>query len=200
MTKINNLDALADQIYQEGIEKAKKESEALLEEARLKARAMIEEAEEKAESIISEAKSKSSHLEMSTRNEIQVKSRQAISDLKVSIQELLLTASLEQPVSKAFRKEEFLKELMLTVSRQWDSSDELNILVPPELQDQIRSYVAEVSGNKLPSLEVKPSPAMKNGFRIEDRKNGYYISFSDEDFAEFLKPYFSERLRQLLFN
>jgi len=200
MTQMNNLDALADQIYQEGIEKANRESEKIVEEARQKAAGMIEEAEAEASNILNEAQANANRLESRTQNEIQVKSKQALSDLRVAIEQLLLSSSLDDPIKHLFQKEDFLKALILKVTEQWGASDEYTISIPEDTHKDIRNFLSGHLNKELSSLTIKPSSDVRNGFTVKNTGEGYYISFTEEDFIEFLKPYFSDQLKQLLFH
>ncbi len=200
MTQMNNLDALADQIYQEGIEKATRESERMLAAARQKAQVIVEEAKTEATNRLNEAKAKVTQLESRAMNEIQVKSKQALSDLRTDIETVLLANSLNSPTTKLFAEKEFLKELILTLSSQWRDDDEHVVTVPADLLEEIQKYLSGMSKKKLDGLVLNPSPRISGGFTVDQTEKGYYLSFTDEDFIEFLTPYFSEQLQQILFD
>lgn len=199
MAEVKNLDILAEQIYQEGIEKAKKESGEIIKRAEAKAKEILDDAEAQAREHQQKAEKEAERLKTSANNEVQTKARQAVSDLKLAIENLLTTEVLDKPAKETFEKEDFIKELMLKATDQWSQSGNVDIQLSDELASKIQKFLNGELKKKVPGLTVTPQENMKKGFVVEDREDGYYISFTDEDFSEFLKPYFSEHIQKLLF-
>lgn len=199
MAQVENLDKLADQIYQEGIEKANKESETIISKAQSKANKIIEDAEIKAKEIVQKSEKEAEKIKTSTLNEVKIKSKQAISDLKEEIESKFLSRNVNEKISGAFKDEDFIKELLLATTRNWSESDEMEIVLPEDLKKKIDSFLHKEINKKLSGTSIKTNNKMNNGFIIENTKEGYFISFKEEDFQEFLRPYFSERIRDILF-
>ena len=88
-SSISNLEKLTDQIYQEGIEKAKIQSAKMIEEAEAEKAMLLKNAKAKADSILEEAQREANRLYQSVESELQLKSKQFISDLKENIEGLL---------------------------------------------------------------------------------------------------------------
>ncbi|MDX1628753.1 MAG: hypothetical protein R3345_08635 [Fulvivirga sp.] len=199
MIKMNNLDSLADQIYNEGVEKANTEADKILENARNEAKGIINRASIEADQILKKAKTEGEKERKSVQNEIQVKARQIISDLEKSVEELLVEKLLEKPAAKSFNEEEFVKELILSAMNRWSKSDEIELTLPDQLYKEMREYILERLDKKLEDITIRPDNKLENGFVIIHRGEGYFLSFTKDDFVEYLKPYFSKQIRSILF-
>jgi V/A-type H+-transporting ATPase subunit E len=199
MSEIKNLDSLADEIYQEGIAKAQAESESIIAKAKEEARKIREEAQIEADEQKRKAETETLRLQSSVENEMKVKSRQAISDLRTQIESMLLSTTLDQEVGDAFDDQKFIQELILKATSHWAEKAELELDLPDEMQQKIHDFLQQKLKDRLANLTIKPVKELKKGFVVEDRKEGYFISFTDEDFQHFLAPYFSRQLEKILF-
>jgi V/A-type H+-transporting ATPase subunit E len=199
MKQVENLDKLAEEIYKEGIEKAKKDSEDIILDARKQSDKIIKDAEQKANEIIQKCEKEAEKINRSTLNEVSLKSKQIISDLKESIKTLIVKENLDKHVGKIFEDKEFIVQLILSISKKWSSSKETELIIDSEYIKNLDSYLGEKLKDQLKGMEIKTSEIPIRGFQIKNTKEGYYVSFSDVAFIEFLKPYFSDRIQKMLF-
>jgi len=199
MTEINNLDALAGQIYQEGVEKANKEAEEIKQRAEADAQHALDNANAEAEKIISNAKKETDKLRASVLNELEVKSKQALSDLKSTIESSVLNDTLVDPVKETFNSNQFIETLLITISKKWSKADEIEIELSKELNDEVSNHIKSDLKANLAKLKFKPVESMSAGFVVNVKDKGYFLSFTDEDFIEFLKPYYSSKVQEILF-
>ena len=200
MPQVENLNKLADRIYQEGIEKANKESEHILSEAKRQASEILENAKNEAERLIQDAQKSSVSFEERTSNEIRVKSNQAISDLQEYIKNSILRKTLEGSIEKAFEDESFIKELIIEATKNWSKTDQIDVIISGEIEQQVASFINSKLKEELPDLLITAGNANASGFVVKHQKEGYFIEFSSETFKAFLMPYFSRVTNDLLFN
>lgn len=199
MKQVENLDKLAEEIYQEGIEKAKKESEAIISEARKKSDKIIKEAELKANEIIKRSEKEAERINSSSISEVSLKTKQIISDLKESIKSVILNENLEKCVREKFKEKDFIGQLILSATEKWSLNEDPEIIINKEHINDLDSYLVKKIKEQLPGMEVRPGKIPGSGFQIKNTNEGYYISYSEEAFIEFLKPYFSDRIQNMLF-
>jgi len=199
MTELNNLDALAGQIYKEGVEKADLEAKEIKQKAESEAQKIIEQAKAEADRIVSTAYKESEKLRSSVNNELEIKSKQALSDLKSDIEKSILKDSLIEPVKGAFKSIDFTVELILNIAKKWSKTDEVEIEISEDQAKLIEQHIQNELNNNLPKLKIKTHASVSAGFLVNVKDKGYLLSFTDDDFIEFLKPYYSEKIKELLF-
>jgi V/A-type H+-transporting ATPase subunit E len=61
-----------------------------------------------------------------------------------------------------------------------------------EAEGAVKALLAE-------GIEVGYSEKVKSGFKVAPKDGGYYISFTDEDFAALLGEYLKEKITKILF-
>ncbi|MEM6362729.1 MAG: V-type ATP synthase subunit E, partial [Bacteroidota bacterium] len=122
MAEINNIEKLTDKIYQEGVEKAQKESKEIISSAEVECNRILEEARKEAKSIVAKAEQEAAKTIRSTENELKLKGKQFISDLQDEIRTLLSSKILKNGTSAAFADAAFLKSAILEAIGFWKSS------------------------------------------------------------------------------
>ncbi len=197
--EINNLDKLLDKIYSEGLEKAQAESANLLAKTKKDCEALKKEAQEEAHAIITNAKRESASLTKSAENELQLKGKQLINDLKGEIENLLSNAILESNVSAAFADVSFLQAVIQEAVGHWKSTDTLELTLPKSLETKIEKSFTRSIEKHIAGLEVDFSDKMKGGFRISRSGDTYQVSFTEEDFIHLLRSYLTVQTDRLLF-
>ncbi|MEO9476739.1 MAG: hypothetical protein ABJG41_14450 [Cyclobacteriaceae bacterium] len=198
MAALNNLDALAEQLYLEGMAKSEQESEKLLSEARAKRENLLKEAQEEARSIISKAKKEAEKHRASVDSQIHQKAKQAIQDLKKQIEELINAKLLDTSLKSLLTDKAFVKELILATLTQWKEGKDLELVISEQLTTNHKDLEQSVH-KLLPGLTIVPDQAMDSGFKIQDKDQGYILSFTDQDFKAFFKPYFSKAINKIVF-
>ncbi len=196
---MDNLEKLTDKIYQEGVARAKKESEEIISKANAESLQLVEEAQKEADGIIKAARQEADKIKRSIENELQLKSRQLVSDLQNEVYSLLSTKVLNGTTSELFADEAFLKSAILEVIRCWKPGDDLEIIMPEELKKQLDESFHNSIKMHLTNLKLTFNSQLKDGFRIVEKAQGFHISFSKDEFVQFFESYLSDKARQLLF-
>lgn len=201
----NKLQKLTEQLYEEGLSKGRTDAEKLVSDAEAKAKSIVAEAEKKAAAIVGEAEKKAAETSKNAMTEISLAGRSAIAALKTEINNMIVTKAVSGAVKQADMDVEFIKNMMLTVARNWNgaSSDKVSLSVMlPEAQKAEFDKSFEASATEILSagIEVGYSKNVKSGFKIGAKGGSYYISFSDEDFDALLGGYLREKVSKLLYS
>ncbi len=199
------LQELTDKIYQEGVDKANKEAKKILSDAKKQADEMLAKAKKEAGSATDKAKKEAEDLKNNALNELRLSARQAISDLKQEVVDLIQAKTIEPEARAAFKSESFTGDIIATIVKNWDpeSSDnvDLRVLLPEKKQKDFEHYFKNKAKDLLDKgLEINFSEKIKGGFKIGPGKGGYLISFTDDDFDNFFKAYMRPRLIDMLFD
>ncbi|MDR2083811.1 MAG: V-type ATP synthase subunit E [Bacteroidales bacterium] len=197
----DTLKKLTDRIYEEGIEKVNNEADLIIAEAKSKADCILHDAKKKSEEIISKAENDSEELKKKVSSELEMTAKQSISAIKQSITDIMLAEALDAPLSKTFKDENFIKEMITIMLKNWDIKSEnsnFELLYPEsaKLESFFKEKFSELTENKIKFI---PSKDVTDGFTILSKAEGYKISFSEESFNEFIKNYIRPRTFELLF-
>jgi len=197
---INNLEKLTDQIYQEGIEKAEKQSKQMLQDAQDQKAMILKNAKAEAESIIEEAEREVKRLKLSTESELELKAKQFISDLKGKIQNLLSQKIIENKTKEALADVDFIKNSISEILKHWKNANDVELVLPQNLEDKFKGVFSKKIHEVAPNMVIKFDSNLNNGFRIARKDDNYQISFSDDDFIAIFKTYLSEQTHKILFD
>jgi len=195
---------LTEKIYKEGVVKAINEAERILEEANKDASEIITQAKNKEKEIIEQAEYRASEITKKSESEMQLSAKQAISKLKQQITDLVLSKQVETPVRDAFKDTEFVKNIILTLIKNWNPQkpEELNVnlLLPKKDEKEFKHFFENKAKQYLNSgLEINFDTNIKSGFKIAPKNGSYIISFTDTDFENYFKNYIRKNTKQLLF-
>lgn len=201
----NKILELTEKIYNEGVEKAKKEAELIIANAKKEADNIINAAKNGEKEIAEQAQKQADELKKNTDSEIRLAARQFISNLKQQITGLITTAQVEAPVEDAFKDEKFVKNIILTVIKNWNPQkpEELNIslLLPQKEEKELTDFFNNKAKEFLDSgLEINFDPSIISGFKIGPKDGSYYISFTDKDFENYFKNYLKNRTKKMIFD
>jgi V/A-type H+-transporting ATPase subunit E len=199
----DKLQELTNKIYQEGISKGKHEAEKIREEAEKKADEIISNAKKEAEKIRQEAVKKAEEDKKNMMAELKLAARQAVNSLKQKISELIQSKSIKEVSTPAFKDQEFINEVIITMVRSWSPETgtlDLTSVLPQEKQKEIDQYFNHKARELLDKgLNLKYSDELKEGFEIGPKDGSYTISFKETDFEAFIKEYLRPRMINLLF-
>ena len=135
--------------------------------------------------------------------EITLAGRQAVSKIKTELAEAVIMKSAGAAVKAATMDAEFIKSMLLAVAQNWNSSTvdvSLVALLPEERRAELDAAIAKSAAECAKAgLEVGYSKEVKSGFKLGEKKGGYYISFTDESFDALLKEYLREKVSNMLF-
>lgn len=200
----NKLQQLTQKLYDEGLEKGRAEADRLVAEAKERAARTIREAEAEAGRILSEARVKADDVAKNTMTEIALAGKQAVAKIKSEIASLIVARSTSDAVKGAALDPEFVKQMLLTVARNWNGADsshgDLQALLPEREREAFaKTFDAAAAELLAAGVEVGYSERVKSGFKVGARDGGYYISFSDEAFDELLREFLREKVYRLLY-
>lgn len=198
-TMDTKLQELTDKIYREGIEKANEEKIKMLDEAREYASRIREEAEQERSRILDEARKEADSLKERTAAEIRMVTGNALAALKKDIRDMLHYAAVEQPVGDTLSNENNLKEIILQALSAAKDDGSAKVMLPDSMSEKARNAVVDgIRAVLEKEPEIESSSGLFNGFAIRKGEAGYYISFTDADFASLLERCFNEEMDQLL--
>jgi V/A-type H+-transporting ATPase subunit E len=198
----SKIQQLTEAIYNEGVQKARLEAEAILKEANDKAARIEQDALKAAEKLLSDARNKSEELKRHVDSEIKMTVNQAVSSVKQEITSLVTMNVIQPPVKEIFSDAAYIQKLVVEVVKGWLSKEsfDLNVILPDSGREQMETFFRNNLAAELnKGLEVSFSQSVKSGFRIGPADGSYLISFTDEDFTNFLKAYLRPKTSQLLF-
>ena len=173
------LDQLTNKIYQEGVEKAKQDAEEILEKA-------------KAEIIVL------AQLKRNTEADLKLAGNQAISSLKQQIKALLSAKILNEPVGELMVNPDFLRELVLSLTGNMDQKQGFEIKFSKEMEGKMDQAFENSLKREVKDLKVDFDGKFAKGFRIEPKGDTYQLTFTEEDFINFFKPYLKEKTEKLV--
>ena len=199
----NKLQELTQKLYNEGLEKGRAEAERLVAEAKEQAAKIVADAKAEAEAIAKAAEMRADDIAKNAMTEITLAGRQAVSKIKTELAEAVIMKSAGAAVKAATMDAEFIKKMLLAVAQNWNSSTvdvSLVALLPEERRTELDAAIAKSAAECAKAgLEVGYSKEVKSGFKLGEKKGGYYISFTDESFDALLKEYLREKVSNMLF-
>jgi len=198
------LQELTEKLYNEGLTKGQQEADNVLKQAKTEAESIIANAKIKAEEIEKLAKKQAEETKANANIEIKLAGRQTISEVKNSVENLILTKIVSADVKSTFDNKAFVKELIKTATENFSPSNANNtnlfMIVPENQKQELLQYIeTNVSKELSSTIEVKEDGRLKSGFKIGSKTDGYYISFTDEDFDNLFKAYLRPKVSSLLF-
>lgn len=199
----NKIQEITEKIYQEGISKGNAEAETIVSDARKEANDIISAAKKEADSLLKEARKKSEEIISNGQAELKLSSKQALNALKQQVTDTINGEIIHSSVSSAFDDRQFIQKIIEQAVKNWNAgteNPEITVLVPGNEEKKLIDYFTK-SVKKLldKGFEIKADESVKTGFQISPGDGSYKISFTGEDFANFLKQYLRPKLVELLF-
>lgn len=198
----SKIQQLTEVIYNEGVQKAREEAEAILKEAQQKAVMIEEEARKAAAAIMADTRKKSQEFKQHVESEVKMTLNQAISAMKQQVAQLVTMKALQPPVKELFSDKDYLKTLVSAIVKGWleKESFDLNVILPEQGKEQMEKFFRQSLAAELnKGVEFSFSQDFRSGFKIGPADGSYLISFTDDDFLNFLKAYLRPKTNQLLF-
>ena len=193
------LQELIDTIKTEGVQTAEKQAEQIVASAEEKAREITGEAEKRAGELIEEARAEQAKLEQSGRETLKQAGRDLI--LSVQAQFAAMFKSVVNAAAGEAISADILENTIVTVVNAWSQgkTDPLDVILSEgdlkQLEQRLRNRLAEqISAGS----EIKPSDAVKSGFRVSTKDGALYYDFTVESLAEALSAYVGPRLTAVL--
>ena len=194
----NKLDILTQKLYNEGVDKARREAENIINQAKQEAEKIIADAKAKAAQMNADAETEVSNLKKKAESEMTLSARQAITALKQAITNLVAG-----DVAKiGFEEKAFIQELLMTIVKKWDVAGgnlNMEILLSEGEKAKFESFVAAKYKDLLDKgLDVKVGN-LEEGFVIQPKDGGFQIAFSEKLFEAFFNQYMKGFTKKLLF-
>ena len=200
----NKLLELTNKIYSEGVLKAEGEGKEIKEKAKNEAAKIVEDAKKEAGKIVEQAEARADEIRKNVLAELKLSANQSVSAVKQKITDLITLKLVDKPVKEAFRDKNFIKKIIEILVRNWSSvetgSAGLMLMLPEKDKAEIENYFLQKQQELLKSgLEVKADDTLTTGFKIAPKDGSFMISFTDEDFSNFIKSYLRPRTSKLLY-
>ena len=195
-----DLQALLERIREDGVERARRESEKILAEARAEADRIVREARERAEALTAEAERKAE--ESRVRGEQAL--RQAARDVVISLRGVLqqrVRALVRGMVREALAPER-MGEIVVELARAYAASgmkvDRVEVLLPQERLTELRDgLLAALAEDLRRNTELNPTD-ITGGFQVVFNGEDVVYDFSDDALAETLASFLNPALAELI--
>lgn len=189
--------AFAKQLREEGIEAAKRESEAILSEARSKAAKIVEEAESAAQKTRQEMQDAVARHRQRSEAELKLVARDLILKIKHQIEQVAAWL-LNDKVAEALSVEETLKTALIEVVKSNRSGKDWEVSLGPVVGEPLAKVVVE-SLFKEAGAEVKLTEGFKKaGFTLTAQSGSQVIEVSDESLTDAFRSLLSPELQKMI--
>ena len=198
---MDKLQELTQKLYEQGLSKGKEEGEALLSQAHKEADELIKKAQEEAAAIIENAKKEAAGYKAKVEGDVKMASTQALQATRAGIEGLIVAKAVE-PVKEQLSGAAFLKEIILTVAKNFNAqeSTDLALVLPEKLQKELEPFVkGELAQTLGKGVEASFSKKMAGGFKIGPKDGSYFISLTDEAFQDLIGEYLRPATKKILF-
>jgi V/A-type H+/Na+-transporting ATPase subunit E len=195
------LQELTNKIYQEGLEKGKTEADQIVKNAKTEAEKILAKAKADADQMRGEATKFAEELKKNTASELQMSTRQAVSNIKQQISEVVSGEAVKAAMANAFDDKEFVKNLILKIADNWakiekEGHDVMIALSEKEQKDLEKFLMGKAAEKIKGTLAINFEEGIKSGFKIGPKDGSYKLSFTDEDFKRFFQQYLRPRTRK----
>lgn len=198
----NKLQELTDRLYNEGLSKGKQEGEELLAKAKVQAEEIVAKAQAEAALIVAAAQKQAEDLKTKTASDVRMAASQSLAATKKDIETLIVGKMTDEAVKKALSSADYVKELIKAVAEKFTTEGpvELAVVLPEALKKELEPFVTNELAKTLGAgVEASFSKKVSGGFQIGPKEGGYFISFTDETFAELISEYLRPTTKKLLF-
>ena len=186
---------LVASIKKEGIEEAKKQSAEILASAKAEAEEIIKKAKAEGDKIIQDAKNSAKLEAESAKAQIVQAGRDVTLSLKQSV-EALFNKILVDDCMKAM--DASLLAQLITQAVNADLNG-VTAEIPEGLKDDVvKALSSEVAKLVKQKDFLKESKGVLSGIKLSSNDGSGYIDMSASECALLVKPYLSERLRELI--
>lgn len=196
------LQELTQKIYNEGLEKGKKDAKEIVDEAKKEADKILKDAKKEAEDIKNNARKEADELKNNVHSELTISARQAVSAIKQQITGLVSKKAVDDALSGAFNDKNFIKSLIEKIADNWAEMDKSEQGVMLYLSESDREklekdLMGKVAKNIKAGMEINFEEGVKSGFKIGPEDGSYKISFTEKDFHRFFSQYLRPRTKEL---
>ncbi|UTW60770.1 hypothetical protein KFE98_12005 [bacterium SCSIO 12741] len=196
----SKLQDLTEKIYQEGIEKAKEESERLIEKARSDADRIRKEAETEKKQLLDQAHKEAESLQKKVNSELQLAGRKLIGQIKSDLSNLVQEKMLDTPIRQNLNDPAEMARLMeMAVSSVTLNGNEVSLRISEDLKKEIENHLEQSKSSLLQNgLTLHGEHMPGGGFKLEPGDGNYLISFTEADFRSFFAQFINPETLQFL--
>lgn len=200
----DKIQELTRRLFEEGVEKARLESEDLRTSAHKEAEEIVNAAQAQAQAILDQARAESEALREQTLREIQKAGNQLLDGLRQQVSNLILLKSLREPLEQSFEDQGFLRELIRKILERWDASadtaPDLRLLLSEQESRELEQYIREQARHWMKGgLDIAPDSRVHQGFRIGPADGQFVVSFTASDFENLFRQYLRQQTASILF-
>ncbi len=195
------LQELTRKIYDEGLEKGKKEAAEIIEKAQKQADSMLAKAKAEAQEMLDKAATDAAEQKKNLNSELTLASKQAVATVKQKLAALLNKKAVEDAIGNAFDDKEFVKTLITKIVDQWSdiskSDQGITVFLSESDKKKLEEHLLGKVGAKVKQgLDVDFEEGIKSGFRIGPADQSFKLSFTDKDFESFFMQFLRPRTQK----
>ena len=192
------LQELTDKIYLEGGEKGNTEAQAIIDKAEIQAADIIAKAKAEAAQIVTIAESKSAELSKNTKSELKLFAQQSVNALKTEVVDLICGSIVSESVKAATADKEFMQKTILALVQEWGKNQAL-VIETKDAETLTAYFMSNAKDLLNKGLKIKEANGIKSDFSIAPEKEGYKITFGDDEFIAYFKEFLRPKLVEMLF-
>ncbi len=197
---MENINVLAEKIYQEGIQKAQIEAEELISKTQKEAEEIITKAKKEAEEIVEKGKAHADNQGKIIQSELRLTAQHSIEEVRNKVRELVIFQALHKPTAELFSDPKFLSGLFMEMAKNLDAEKGFVVKISAELDKEVEKRLKEEVSKTLKDVAFEIDTRLgAKSFRIGEKGKNFEISFSEEQFVEFFQSQLKEKTRKLLF-
>lgn len=196
------LQELTDKIYNEGVQKAKDEAEAIIQQAKAEAESIMAKAESDANQTLQDAHKNAEELKRNMDAEMKLAASQSMSAFKQQIISAITLQVVEPAVHEVFSDKKYLQNLIQKVVQGWTQSGnfDINIILPEAEKSELENFFMNNLATELnKGVTYEFDSRIKAGFKVGPKDGSYIVSLSEKDFENFFKAYLRPKTSSLLF-
>lgn len=194
----SKLQELTDKIYLEGVEKGNSEAKQIVENAEKQAAEIIANANAQAAQMKIDAEEAVAELSKNTQSELKLFAQQSVNALKTEITDLLSGAIVSDSVKAAVSDKAFMQKAILMLVQEWAKNDSL--VIDAKDAKALKDYfVANAKDLLNKGVTIAEANGVKADFAITSTKEGYKITFGEEEFIAYFKEFLRPKLVEMLF-
>lgn len=199
MTSIDNkVQSLADKIYADGVEKAKKEAEEILNSAQTQKEKILKQAKEEADAILQQAQQDAVKEKETATAEIVMAARRAIDSLKSEMAGILNDSAISAGVAAAAGTPDKIYNLIVEMVKAWSAKGNMEISTADA--DALQAYFASHAQETLnKGVSIKSINGKPHSFELKPEGQGYKMVIGQEELEAYFREFFRPRLRAILF-
>ncbi len=192
------LQELTDKIYLEGVEKGNAEAKAIVEKAENEAAAIVAKAKTEAIQIIAQAEAKVAELTKNTQSELKLFAQQSVNALKTEITNLINGKIVSDSVKAATADKAFMQKTILALVQEWSKNQD--VVIEAKEATALTEYFTANAKNLLnKNVKINQANNVKADFTIVPQKDGFKITFGDDEFMAYFKEFLRPKLVEMLF-